>query len=64
MKTAQRRGKRASGRSGLGSGVRESSKCLGNRSELSRAMAENLRWKMALAEVGEVSSCEEPHTLN
>ena len=45
VKTAQRRGKRASGRSGLGSGVRESSKCLGNRSELSRAMAENLRWK-------------------
>ena len=44
--------------------MREHSKCLGNRSELSRATAENLGWKMALAEVREVSSCEEPHTLN
>lgn len=44
--------------------MRESAKCLGSRSELSGAQAENLRWKMALAEVGEVSSCEEPYTQN
>lgn len=44
--------------------MRESAKCLGSRSELSRAKTENLRWKMAITEVGEVSSCEEPYTQN
>lgn len=44
--------------------VRKSSKCLGKRSEFSAAIAENLKWKVVLGEVGEAISHEEPHTLS
>lgn len=47
-----------------GSEGRENFKCLGNRSEFSKTVAERLRWKMVLGYTGEVMGHEAPHTLN